>query len=51
MHNYTDNYEEFRKLRELLETLAELSIEGETFQICQAALRLQTVLMDHYQPD
>ena len=39
------------KLAELLETLADLSLEGETFQICQAALRLQTVLMDHYQPD
>ena len=53
MHNYTDNFhlEEFRKLRELLETLADLSLEGETFQICHAALRLQTVLLDHYQPD
>ena len=39
------------QLKSLLETLADLSLEGETFQICQAALRLQTVLMDHYQPD
>ena len=54
MHNYTDNFhlEEFRKIRELLETLADLSLEGETFQICHAALRLQTVLLDHYtKPD
>jgi hypothetical protein len=39
------------QLKSLLETLADLSLEGETFQICKAALRLQTALMDHYQPD
>jgi len=39
------------QLKSLLETLADLSLEGETFQICHAALRLQTALIDHYQPD
>ncbi len=53
MPNDTDNahLEEFQKLRELLETLADLSLYGKTFQICHAALRLQTALIDHYQPD
>jgi hypothetical protein len=39
------------QLKSLLETLADLSLYGETFRICHAALRLQTALMDHYQPD
>ena len=36
------------QLKSLLETLADLSLDGETFQICHAALRLQTALIDHY---
>lgn len=39
------------KLTELLETLADLSLEGETFRICLAALRLQTELLKHYEPN
>jgi len=37
------------KLKELLEILADLSLEGETFGICLAALRLQTELTQFYQ--
>ena len=29
------------QLKSLLETLADLSLDGKTFQICHAALRLQ----------
>ena len=36
------------KLNELLETLAELSLEGESFEIALAALKLQTLLKAHY---
>lgn len=39
------------KLKELLETLANLSLEGENFRICLAALRLQTELLKHYEPN
>ncbi len=36
------------KLRELLEILADLSLNGETFEIALAALRLQTELVNAY---
>ena len=36
------------KLRELLEILADLSLNGETFEIAHAALRLQTELVNAY---
>jgi hypothetical protein len=38
------------KLAELLETLVDLSLDGETFEICLAALRLQSELLNRYQP-
>ena len=37
------------QLKSLLETLADLSLDGETFEICLAALRLQTELQEFYQ--
>jgi hypothetical protein len=38
-------------LIELLETLADLSLCAETFEIAEAALILQTKLLIHYSPD
>jgi hypothetical protein len=36
------------KFHELLEILADLSLNGETFEIAHAALRLQTELVNTY---
>lgn len=36
------------ELSELLEFLADLSLNGETFEIARAALRLQTELLNEY---
>lgn len=37
-------------LSELLEFLADLSVEGETFEICLSALQLQTRIQKYYFP-
>jgi hypothetical protein len=39
------------KLNELLDLLGDMSIEGETFEICLAALKLQVALKDYYKAD
>ena len=36
------------ELAEFLDKLAELSLEGETFEICLSALKLQTALKEVY---
>lgn len=37
-------------LSEFLDLLADLSVNGETFEICLAALKLQSALKETYQP-
>lgn len=38
------------KLNEFLEKLADLSLNGENFEIALAALKLQTALKEFYKP-
>jgi hypothetical protein len=39
------------ELRDLIDFLGDMSIEGETFDICLAALKLQVALKDYYKAD
>ena len=41
---------DYIELSELLNFLADLSVEGETFEICLSALQLQTRIQKYYFP-
>lgn len=41
---------DYLEISELLEFLADLSVEGETYEICLSALQLQTRIQNYYFP-
>jgi hypothetical protein len=41
---------DYLEISELLEFLADLTIEGETYEICLSALQLQTRIQNYYFP-
>jgi len=41
---------DYFEISELLEFLADLSVEGESYEICLSALQLQTRIQNYYFP-
>jgi len=41
---------DYLEISELLEFLADLSVEGESYEICLSALQLQTRIQNYYFP-